>query len=95
MDNQLHNTVSVPDEVLYQQLPDGESVFLNLESEEYFGLDRTGTRMWEALAASATLGEAHQRLVDEFGVDEARLRDDLLGLVDRLVERGLLVVGDP
>jgi len=36
----------VPAHVLIRHL-DGESVLLNLESERYFGLDATGTRMWE------------------------------------------------
>jgi len=34
--------VAVPSHVLVRFL-DGESVFLNLETERYFGLDETGT----------------------------------------------------
>lgn len=91
-DAQTDPTVTVPDDVLFQILPDGESVFLNLASEEYFGLDKTGTRMWQALIETGSVDDAHRRLVGELGVDEQRLRGDLLRLVDRLVERGLLAV---
>lgn len=90
----LQRAVQVPEEVLFQQLPDGESVFLHLTSEEYFGLDATATRMWLALADSATLAQAHARLAEEFDADERVVRDDLLRLVEKLVARGLLVVGD-
>ena len=36
--------VRVPDDILISNLQD-ESVFLNLESERYFGLDNVGTRI--------------------------------------------------
>jgi len=31
---------------------DRESVLLNIETEQYFGLDETGTRMWQLVTAS-------------------------------------------
>ena len=43
----------VPAHVLIRHL-EGESVLLNLDSERYFGLDATGTRMWQ-LATSQPL----------------------------------------
>ena len=36
---------ATPTHVLVRIL-DRESVLLNLETEQYFGLDETGTRMW-------------------------------------------------
>jgi len=31
---------------------DKESVLLNIETERYFGLDETGTRMWQLVTAA-------------------------------------------
>ena len=46
--------VVVPPHVLIRYL-DGESVLLNLESERYFGLDATGTRMWELVTTEPSI----------------------------------------
>jgi len=39
---------------------DQESVLLNLETERYFGLDETGTRMWQLLTTSPSINAAYQ-----------------------------------
>ena len=49
----------VPAHVLIRRL-DGESVLLNLDSERYFGLDATGTRMWELVTSHPSIGSAQR-----------------------------------
>lgn len=81
--------VSVPQNVLVRFL-DRESVFLNLQTERYFGLDETGTRMWQLVTASPTIETAYQELLAEFDVEPESLRVDLTELLRRLVDNGLL-----
>jgi hypothetical protein len=50
----------VPQHVMVRVL-DNEAVFLNLETEEYFGLDQMGTRMWQLLTAAASIDGAFQK----------------------------------
>jgi Coenzyme PQQ synthesis protein D (PqqD) len=83
------NRAIVPAHVLVRHL-DGESVLLNLESERYFGLDGTGTRMLELLTTSPNVGAAYDKLLEEFEVEPMLLRENLIELLDRLVENGLL-----
>lgn len=82
--------VSVPSHVLMQEMPDGDSVFINLETEQYFGLNEVGTRMWTALGESATVAEAYETLQTAYDVDPEQLRHDLEILVGTLLEHGLL-----
>lgn len=82
--------VSVPSHVLMQEMPDGDSVFINLETEQYFGLDEVGTRMWNALVGSDTVAAAYETLLGEYEVEPDRLRADMESLVDTLFEHGLL-----
>jgi hypothetical protein len=51
----------VPPHVLIRRL-DGESVLLNLESERYFGLNATGTRMWELVTSKPCIALALEKL---------------------------------
>ena len=82
---------AAPAHVLVRFL-DQESVLLNLETEKYFGLDETGTRMWQLLTGSANIDEAYQELLAEYDVPPETLRENLTELLGHLVEHGLLQV---
>ncbi len=85
--------VSVPENVLLQELQ-GEMVFLNLESENYLGLDEVGTSMWKAIVESPSIEAAYTRLLDEYDVEAERLRADLGKLIEDLVTHGLVTLVD-
>jgi Coenzyme PQQ synthesis protein D (PqqD) len=82
---------AVPAHVLVRIL-DRESVLLNLETERYFGLDETGTRMWQLVTASQDIEAAYQELLAEYDVEPELLRTNLTDLLGQLVENGLLQV---
>jgi Coenzyme PQQ synthesis protein D (PqqD) len=83
--------VAVPQHVLIRFL-DKESVLLNIETERYFGLDETGTRMWQLVTAAPNIETAYHQLLGEYEVQPEPLRNDLIELLGRLVENGLLQV---
>ena len=71
---------------------EGESVLLNLDSERYFGLNETGTRMWSVLSTCKSIEAAYRKLMDEYEVDAQLLRRDLSELVGKLLDQGLVEV---
>ena len=81
--------VIAPAHVLIRVLAE-ESVLLNLETERYFGLDQTGTRMWQLVVAAPSIQDAYEQLLDEFDVEAELLRANLSDLLGRLVDHGLL-----
>jgi hypothetical protein len=88
---ELTMRVVVPANVLIRRL-EGESVLLNLDSERYFGLDATGTRMWELVTSQPCIASALEKLQEEYEVEPEILRGHLTELLGRLVENGLLQV---
>ena len=80
-------------EALIQEIA-GESVLLNLDSEQYFGLDEIGTRVWRLIEQHEALRAVHAALLADFEVAPERLERDLLALVDSLIAAGLLSVCD-
>ena len=82
---------TAPKHVLVRLL-DQESVLLNLETERYFGLDETGTRMWQLVTTSPNIDAAYRELLAEYDVQPELLRENLTELVEHLVEHGLLQV---
>jgi Coenzyme PQQ synthesis protein D (PqqD). len=87
----LTDRITVPEDVLISRLED-ESVLLNLDNERYYGLDDVGTRMFSALTSSASVQSAWEKLTDEYDVDGEVLRQDLVALIDKLLEQGLVEV---
>jgi len=83
--------LSVPDHVLSRRAA-GETVLLDLNSEEYFGLDGVGSRFFELLEAGRSYGEIVETLIDEYEVERAVLEADLSALITELAASGLLVV---
>ena len=82
---------AAPAHVLVRLL-DQESVLLNLETEQYFGLDETGTRMGQLVTSSPNIDAAYEALLEEYDVQPEMLRENLGELLGHLVEHGLLQV---
>ena len=84
--------ITVPTDVLHQQLGE-ETVLLHLGTEQYYGLDEVGSRVWQLLREHRTLDPIVAALLREYEVDETTLRDDLERLLDELADLGLIHVG--
>ena len=89
MDFSFAQSVSVPADVLFREV-DGEAVLLNLDSENYLGLDEVGTRMWAVLTTSDSVQAAYETLLSEYDVAPDVLHRDMDKLVQELVAYGLL-----
>lgn len=89
----LDTHVTIPDDVFHQDLG-GEAVLLEVKSGKYFGLDAVGSRMWNLLVEHKTLQPVYEVLAEEYNVDPERLKNDLLNLVQKLVEKNLLATVD-
>ena len=83
--------VEVPKYVMVRFL-EKESVFLNLDTEHYYGLDEIGTRMWQVVTTSPNIEDAFVQLLGEFDVEAQQLRENLSELLERLIDLGLLRV---
>ena len=84
--------LAAKESVLINTFDDGESVLLNLDTEHYFGLNDSGSRMWELLTSEPTVDAAYSALQAEFDIDADTLRSDLAAFVDDLVEHQLVDV---
>jgi hypothetical protein len=85
-----HLRIRVPPDVLFQEVG-GETVLLDLGSEEYFGLDAVGTRVWQLLSGGASVGQAIDALLEEYDVEREVLEGDVERLIGDLVAAGLVV----
>ena len=86
----LDNTVfTVSKDVLFQEVS-GETVLLDLASEQYFGLDEVGTRVWQLVNEGKSLGGMIEVLLEEYEVEPEQLEGDVRALLESLLEAGLV-----
>ena len=87
----LNQTVTRSPEVISQEVS-GETVLLDLDSENYFGLDEVGTRIWQLIRESGDLQVIYNTLLEEYEVEEERLQADLTTLLGEIADLGLVTL---
>ena len=87
----LPKKVTISDTVLFQQIG-GECILLNMESEQYFGLDEIGARIWQELSKDGDTEKTVSQLLSEYNIDEAKLKEDLADLINELEKEKLIVI---
>jgi len=85
----LNKKITFADTVFAQEV-DGEMVLLDMNSENYFGLDAVGTDIWQAIQEKETLQAVLEVLLEQYDVEEEVLKRDLLAFVGKLEESGLV-----
>ena len=70
----------------------GEAAILEPNSGMYYGLNVVGARVWSLIQEPKSVNDLLQVLVDEYDVEASCCERDLLLLLERLAERGLIEI---
>ncbi len=84
----LSQKVTVAKAVFSQEV-DGEMVLLDMNSENYFGLDETGSAIWQAMQKTGSLQEVYEKMLVQYEVEPEVLQQDILNFVEKLIEVGV------
>ena len=87
----LNQTIALSPDVVSQKVSE-ETVLLDLESENYFGLDEVGTRIWQLIKETNELQSIFDTLLEEYDISEARLQLDLTTLLTEIEGLGLVIL---
>ena len=71
-----------------------EIAILDLKSGTYYGLDAVGARIWSLIQEPRSVEEIRDSLVSEYEVEPALCESDLIVLLQRLADEGLVEVRD-
>jgi len=95
----LGRTYAPSDDVVVREI-EGEIVIVPLTSgigdleDECFTFDEWGRAVWAKLDGSRPLGKVVQELLDDYDAPEELLRKDVVGLLQELYERRMIVEKD-
>jgi len=70
----------------------GEAAILGLKNGVYYGLDPVGARIWNLIQTPALVSAVRDAILQEYDVEAERCERDLLDLLQKLAEQGLLEV---
>jgi len=87
----LNQKIIVADTVFAQEI-DGEMVLLDMNIENYFGLDEIGTDIWKTVEDKKVIQDVYETLLEEFDVEEEVLKKDLIDFIKELESSGLIEV---
>ena len=85
-----HKQLKIRDEDLSWRQVGDEVIVLDLLSNAYLSINRSGTALWEMLVDGSTPTTMAARLVTDYGVEESRARSDVEEFVAMLDDRDLL-----
>jgi hypothetical protein len=87
----IRDGVALRPDVAFRTIDD-EGVVLDLSTGTYFGLNTSGTRMWQLLAEHGSLRKVVAALSREFDARQDTLERDLVAFVEHLASRDLVRV---
>jgi hypothetical protein len=67
-----------------------ETILFDLQSSSYYSLNEVGGRFWRLVQDELGTEQILSTLIGEFDVERPALEADIISLVDRLQELGLL-----
>jgi Coenzyme PQQ synthesis protein D (PqqD) len=70
----------------------GEVAILNLPAAMYYGLNGAGVRIWELVQKPRVVGEIQAIILEEYEVEPALGKRDVLALLQELAHEGLIEV---
>ena len=70
----------------------GETVILELESGVYYGLNETGTLIWNLIDKSKTLEEIREIILSEYDIEPELCNKYILKFVRNLADKGLVTI---
>jgi hypothetical protein len=70
----------------------GEAAILNLNDGMYYGLNEVGARIWSLLSEPIPVSHIRDQIEREYDVDGPRCEKDLVDLLSKLENAGLIEV---
>ena len=71
---------------------DNETVMMDIDQGRYFGLNKTGTRIWALLAEPIVISDLCDQLTAEFNVPPDQCGKEVVEFLGILLDRGLVQV---
>lgn len=91
MELTLESRVRMRSSIISQNL-DEDAVMANIDTGFYFGVGKTGKRIWELVKSEISVHEVCSQLQQEYNVDLIRCESDVMTFMKELLQEDLLEI---
>jgi len=70
----------------------GETVLMDKQTGDYFGINKVGTAIWELLETPSTTDQIVTKLLERYEIDEATCRIELSAFLDAIEAKKMLLI---
>jgi hypothetical protein len=85
--------INIKPHVIFQEL-EGELVLLNMETEQYYGLDEMGGKIWNLLDETHDAAIVSKTIYKLYDVSEEQANKDVFELINKLKGADLIELVD-
>ena len=85
------STISQIEDIVASDI-DNEKVMMSIEKGQYFGLEPTGSRIWEMIETPVRVSDIIDTLLGQYDVDRETCERDLLAFLGELDEAGIIQI---
>ena len=79
-------------EAIMSNLLANETIMMDADQGAYYGLNATGTRLWDLLAEPIAVSRLRDQLAADFAVSPQQCEPDMIAFMEKMVTRGLVKV---
>lgn len=70
----------------------GETVLMDKQTGDYFGINKVGTAIWELLETPSTTDQIVTQLLERYEIDEATCRTEVSAFLDAIEAKKMLLI---
>lgn len=85
----LHNTVSQNKDIIFSNL-DQETILLSIKNSKYYGMESTGSRIWDLMVEPIAVDRLVQLLMSEYDINNENCTTDTLLFLEKLLAENLI-----
>ncbi len=87
----MNNVIAQGDDQV-STVVDGKAVLMSVDNGKYYNMEEVATRIWSLIETPMAVGAVCDQMVQEFEVERAVCETDVLELLTKLLENGLIRV---
>lgn len=84
------NTLLLRNQCIISSKINNETVMIDVDFENYYGLEEIGTRIWELLATQISFDGLCNKLISEFNVSREQCESDIIPFLLELIEQRMI-----
>jgi hypothetical protein len=87
----MESKITANDNVIWREV-DEEAVILNIDTNNYYTLNKIGTEIWKNIKSNNKLGDIVKKVMNRYEVNEKRLLKDIEKLAAALQNEDLIKI---